>query len=287
MPVMESYVLIVFVVFNLKLQMKCFCSIFFVVFAIFFWISNERNDEIISTRDICILYDDNIMHHHLISHCFIILLLPELFAAYFYILAFTIFVAGTTAHQALLSVSSFKKAVLLFIALIFWSCLSLMTLALPEKHSWYSFEGRIEVIKLEISAFIVDSFQFHSIYVQSLMQEFPFPESLWLLQQKSPSFGWDCAAILGGCITFVVLFVYLCGKSHLVSDLQSFFVIVCLETWQKSKVNGSCDTGCSLMSFELLYARVHVSHCANASWLKGDVCVFLVIGRSVLQNQFD
>lgn len=143
------------------------------------------------------------------------------------------------------------------------------------------------VIKLEISAFIVDSFQFHSIYVQSLMQEFPFPESLWLLQQKSPSFGWDCAAILGGCITFVVLFVYLCGKSHLVSDLQSFFVIVCLETWQKSKVNGSCDTGCSLMSFELLYARVHVSHCANASWLKSDVCVFLVIGRSVLQNQFD
>jgi len=40
--------------------------------------------------------------------------------------------------------------------------------------------------------------------------------------------------------------------------LQSFFVIVCLETWQNARGNGSYDTGCLFMSFQLLYARLHV-----------------------------
>ena len=92
---------------------------------------------------------------------------------------------------------------------------------------------------------------------------------------------WKISITFNYCdLNYVVNTIWYLTCSH-------FFVIVCLKTWQKSKVNGSCDTGCSLMSFELLYARVHVSHCANASWLKSDVCVFLVIGRSVLQNQFD
>lgn len=45
-------------------------------------------------------------------------------------------------------------------------------------------------------------------------------------------------------------------QCHLVSDAQSF-VIVCLETWQKTRGNGSCDTGNSFMSFQLLYGRLH------------------------------
>ena len=73
--------------------------------------------------------------------------------------------------------------------------------------------------------------------------------------------------------------VICCSQCHLVSDLQSFFVIVCLETWQNTRGNGSCDTGCLFMSFQLLYACLHVLIVLMIMTEKTD-CNFFLFGES-------
>ena len=77
------------------------------------------------------------------------------------------------------------------------------------------------------------------------------------------------------CFQSMFSSVICCSQCHLVSDLQSFFVIVCLETWQNTRGNGSCDTGCLFMSFQLLYARLHVLIVLMIMTEKTDDCFFL------------
>lgn len=108
-----------------------------------------------------------------------------------------------------------------------------------------------------------------------------------LVQQKSPSFDWDCTASLSFIACKVFLCVICCSQCHLVSDSQSFFVIVCLETWQKTKGNGSCDTGWPFMSFQLLYARLHYLFGQVIMTEKTDVCFFLASKLYFFWNQSD
>ena len=77
------------------------------------------------------------------------------------------------------------------------------------------------------------------------------------------------------CIQSMFSSVICCSQCQFVSDLQSFFVIVCLETWQNARGNGSYDTGCLFMSFQLLYAYLHVLIVLMIMIEKTNDCFFL------------
>ena len=85
------------------------------------------------------------------------------------------------------------------------------------------------------------------------------------------------------CIQSMFSSVICCSQCHLVSDLQSFFVIVCLETWQNTRGNGSCDTGLQFDIWKLAAKLLP----GTKLCLLPDVCQVDIILLTILYLQVD